>query len=39
VLERAGFRREGFQRARLPGAAGEPRVDDILYARLPGDVG
>ncbi|GAA1745592.1 GNAT family N-acetyltransferase [Luedemannella helvata] len=37
VLERAGFRREGFQRARLPGGPGQPRVDDILYALLPDD--
>jgi RimJ/RimL family protein N-acetyltransferase len=36
VLERAGFRREGYQRARLPGPDGT-RVDDILYARLPAD--
>ncbi|MPZ26606.1 MAG: GNAT family N-acetyltransferase [Micromonosporaceae bacterium] len=33
VLARAGFRREGYQRARLPGPNGT-RVDDILYARL-----
>ncbi|GAA1820639.1 hypothetical protein GCM10009682_46120 [Luedemannella flava] len=38
VLEHAGFRREGFQRARLPGAPGAPRVDDILYALLPDDL-
>ena len=37
VLERAGFRREGYQRARLPGPPGQPRVDDILYALLPDD--
>jgi RimJ/RimL family protein N-acetyltransferase len=36
VLERGGFRREGYQRARLPGPDGT-RVDDILYARLPAD--
>jgi RimJ/RimL family protein N-acetyltransferase len=35
VLERAGFRREGYQRARLPGPAGT-RIDDVLYALLPG---
>jgi len=34
VLERAGFHREGYQRARLPGPAGT-RIDDILYALLP----
>jgi RimJ/RimL family protein N-acetyltransferase len=34
VLERAGFQREGYQRARLPGPAGT-RIDDILYALLP----
>jgi len=31
VLERAGFVREGYQRARLPGPDGT-RVDDLLYA-------
>jgi RimJ/RimL family protein N-acetyltransferase len=35
VLERAGFQREGYQRSRLPGPDGT-RVDDILYALLPG---
>jgi RimJ/RimL family protein N-acetyltransferase len=34
VLERAGFHREGYQRARLPGPAGT-RIDDVLYALLP----
>jgi RimJ/RimL family protein N-acetyltransferase len=34
VLERAGFVREGYQRARLPGPDGT-RIDDILYALLP----
>jgi len=34
VLERAGFRREGYQRSRLPGSDGT-RIDDILYALLP----
>lgn len=38
VLERAGFQREGYQRARLPGPNGT-RVDDILYARLRTDPG
>jgi RimJ/RimL family protein N-acetyltransferase len=33
VLERAGFIREGYQRARLPGPDGT-RIDDLLYARL-----
>ncbi|MGE5829665.1 MAG: GNAT family N-acetyltransferase [Micromonosporaceae bacterium] len=36
VLERAGFRQEGYQRARLPGPDGT-RVDDLLYALLPDD--
>jgi len=31
VLERAGFEREGYQRARLPGPDGT-RVDDIMFA-------
>jgi RimJ/RimL family protein N-acetyltransferase len=35
VLERAGFAREGYQLARLPGPDGT-RIDDVLYARLPG---
>lgn len=34
VLERAGFRREGLQLRRLPGADGG-RVDDVLFAVLP----
>lgn len=34
VLERAGFRREGYQRSRLPGPNGT-RIDDILWALLP----
>ncbi len=34
VLERAGFVREGYQRARLPGPDGT-RIDDVLYALLP----
>jgi RimJ/RimL family protein N-acetyltransferase len=33
VLERAGFSREGYQRARLPGPDGG-RMDDVLYALL-----
>ena len=31
VLERAGFEREGYQRARLPGPGGS-RIDDVLFA-------
>ena len=31
VLERAGFQREGYQHARLPGPAGT-RLDDVMYA-------
>jgi RimJ/RimL family protein N-acetyltransferase len=34
VLERAGFRREGYQRERLPGLSGN-RVDDLMFALLP----
>ena len=34
VLERAGFVREGYQRARLPGPDGT-RIDDIAWALLP----
>jgi RimJ/RimL family protein N-acetyltransferase len=37
VLERAGFTREAYQRSRLPGLDGT-RVDDILWALLPGDL-
>jgi RimJ/RimL family protein N-acetyltransferase len=37
VLESAGFRREGYQRSRLPGVGGG-RIDDVLFALLPGDV-
>ena len=37
VLEKVGFRREGYQRSRLPGPAGT-RVDDVLYALLPRDL-
>jgi len=38
VLERAGFRREGLQRRRLP-MAGGGRIDDVLYGLVPGDLG
>jgi RimJ/RimL family protein N-acetyltransferase len=34
VLERVGFRREGYQRGRLPGVDGT-RIDDIQWALLP----
>jgi RimJ/RimL family protein N-acetyltransferase len=37
VLERAGFRREGYQRGRLPAPDGG-RVDDVLFGLLPGDL-
>jgi RimJ/RimL family protein N-acetyltransferase len=37
VLERAGFRREGYLRGRLPGIDGK-RADDVLYGLLPEDV-
>jgi RimJ/RimL family protein N-acetyltransferase len=37
VLTRVGFRREGYQRARLPGVAGT-RIDDLLYALLPAEL-
>ncbi|HET6211241.1 MAG TPA: GNAT family protein [Micromonosporaceae bacterium] len=37
VLGRAGFRREGLLRGRLPGADGS-RADDLLYALLPEDL-
>jgi RimJ/RimL family protein N-acetyltransferase len=33
VLERAGFEREGYHRARLPGPNGT-RIDDIQWVRL-----
>jgi RimJ/RimL family protein N-acetyltransferase len=33
VLLAAGFAREGYQRARLPGPGGQ-RIDDVLYAQL-----
>jgi RimJ/RimL family protein N-acetyltransferase len=36
VLEKAGFRREGYLRGRLPGPAGT-RLDDVLFALLPTD--
>ncbi|MEV0805232.1 GNAT family protein [Micromonospora sp. NPDC050200] len=38
VLERAGFRREGLMRGRLPGPDGS-RVDSVLHARLAADPG
>jgi RimJ/RimL family protein N-acetyltransferase len=34
VLEKVGFRREGLQLSRLPGAGGG-RIDDVLFALLP----
>lgn len=37
VLERAGFRREAYQRSRLPGPDGT-RCDDVLYGLLPSDL-
>ncbi|MER7460058.1 GNAT family N-acetyltransferase [Micromonospora sp. NPDC126480] len=37
VLERAGFRREGVERGRLPGAGGT-RADTALFGLLPGDL-
>jgi RimJ/RimL family protein N-acetyltransferase len=37
VLERVGFRREGYLRGRLP-ATGAGRVDDVLYGLLPEDL-
>ncbi len=36
VLERAGFRKEGFERSRLPRLGGG-RVDNLSYALLPED--
>ncbi|WBB56616.1 GNAT family N-acetyltransferase [Verrucosispora sp. WMMD573] len=36
VLEKAGFRREGLLRGRLPGAAGS-RADSTIYGLLPTD--
>jgi len=36
TLERAGFQREGYERARLP-SAGPTRIDNIAWAMLPGD--
>lgn len=36
VLEKAGFRREGYQRSRIPGQGG--RVDDVLFALVAQDV-
>jgi RimJ/RimL family protein N-acetyltransferase len=37
VLQRAGFQREGYQRARLPGPGGT-RIGDVLFALLPEDL-
>lgn len=37
VLEKAGFRREGHLRSRLPGAGGG-RVDDVLFAIVADDM-
>ncbi|BCB79737.1 hypothetical protein GCM10022251_40310 [Phytohabitans flavus] len=37
VLEKAGFRREGYLRGRLPGLSGT-RVDDVIYGLLAADV-
>ena len=36
-LERAGFVREGYERSRLPGRDGGPRIDDVVFALLPSD--
>jgi len=38
VLQRAGFEREGYQRARLPGPDGT-RIDDIQWVRLAPTIG
>jgi RimJ/RimL family protein N-acetyltransferase len=37
VLQKAGFRREGYMRSRLPGAHGR-RVDDVLFALVAEDM-
>jgi RimJ/RimL family protein N-acetyltransferase len=37
VLEKAGFRREGYLRSRLPGLDGK-RIDDVQFVLLPEDV-
>ena len=37
VLEKAGFRREGYLRGRLPGMAGG-RIDDVLFGLLGDDL-
>jgi RimJ/RimL family protein N-acetyltransferase len=37
VLENNGFRREGYQRSRLPGPPGT-RIDDVLWALLPDEL-
>ena len=36
-LEKAGFTREGYERSRLPGRDGGPRIDDVVYTLLPSD--
>lgn len=38
VLQRAGFRNEGYGRSVLPGPPGQPRVDDVMFALLPGEI-
>jgi RimJ/RimL family protein N-acetyltransferase len=37
VLTAAGFRREGYQRSRLPGVS-DTRIDDLLFALLPDEL-
>jgi RimJ/RimL family protein N-acetyltransferase len=37
TLERAGLHREGYERSRLPGVSGGPRIDNVLFAMLPSD--
>lgn len=37
VLQRVGFRREGYQRGRLTGQADQRRIDSVLFALLPQD--
>lgn len=37
ALEKAGFIREGYERSRLPGRNGGPRIDDVVFALLPSD--
>jgi RimJ/RimL family protein N-acetyltransferase len=38
TLERAGFVQEGYERSRLPGPPGAPRIDNVAYALLPGEM-